>query len=153
MAYQHIRTADDISHEGVFTPGPRDNAQSARNTVLSAILNAKGPDAWAVKLEMSNDPLLAHFRDRLLLLAREKAAEEMDEATVSASEVAKMDQHKEVSPMTRDEMFTVMSDRLDDIEDLLLQDISPRELWAGTKDEKLMRREIARELTNRANGA
>lgn len=153
LAYQHICTADDISHEGVFTPGPRDNAQSARNTVLSAILNAKGPDAWAVKLEMSNDPLLAHFRDRLLLLAREKAAEEMDEATVSAAEVAKMDHREEVSPMTRDEMFTVMSDRLDDIEDLLLQDISPRELWAGAKDEKLMRREIARELTNRANGA
>ncbi len=49
-------------------------------------------------------------------------------------------------------MFTLMVDRLEDINDLLLRDISPREVWAGISDEKVMRREIARELINHANG-
>jgi hypothetical protein len=43
-------------------------------------------------------------------------------------------------------MFTLMRDRLDDIDDLLLQDISPRELWASITDEHVMRRELARAL-------
>ncbi|WP_141400375.1 hypothetical protein [Magnetospirillum sp. 15-1] len=37
LAYRYIRPADDINHEGVFTPGPRDDAQSARNTILSVV--------------------------------------------------------------------------------------------------------------------
>ena len=45
-----------------------------------------------------------------------------------------------------------MSDRLADLDDLLLQDTSPREAWAGITAEKVMRREIARELRHAANG-
>jgi len=48
-------------------------------------------------------------------------------------------------------MFAIMRDRLDDIDDLLLQDVSPREAWANIKKEHLMRRELARELINSAN--
>src|ERR1700688_3756029 len=47
-------------------------------------------------------------------------------------------------------MFALMRDRLDDIDDLLLQDESPREAWANITDEHVMRREIARELRNAA---
>ena len=36
--------------------------------------------------------------------------------------------------------------------DLLLRDTSPRDAWAGITDEKVMRREIARELSHAANG-
>jgi hypothetical protein len=46
---------------------------------------------------------------------------------------------------------TPMRDRLEDIDDLLLQDVSPREAWAEFAKEHLMRRELARELQNRAN--
>lgn len=44
-----------------------------------------------------------------------------------------------------------MKDRLSDLDDLLLRDTSPREAWAGISDEKVMRREIARELRHAAN--
>ena len=46
-----------------------------------------------------------------------------------------------------------MRDRLDDLDDLLLQDVSPRELWAGIQEERLMRRAIAHQLKVAANGA
>src|ERR1700730_6271422 len=44
-----------------------------------------------------------------------------------------------------------MRDRLDDIDDLLLQDVSPREAWGKITDERVMRRELARELRKAAN--
>ena len=52
----------------------------------------------------------------------------------------------EAPPTTTEDMFALMRDRLDDIDDLLLQDVSPRELWSTITDEHVMRREIARVL-------
>jgi hypothetical protein len=46
-----------------------------------------------------------------------------------------------------------MRDRLDDIDDLLLQDTSPREPWATIQDERVMRRELARVLKDAGNNS
>jgi hypothetical protein len=46
-----------------------------------------------------------------------------------------------------------MRDRLDDIDDLLLRDTSPREVWASIAQERLMRRELARVLDGLGNGS
>ncbi|WP_185753176.1 ATP-binding protein [Pseudomonas fluorescens] len=152
LAYQHVRPSDDLRREGSYTPTPRDDAQQARNTLLSAVLTLTGPEAWAAKMELVVDPLFAHFRDRLALLAKQKAAEEMDKAEMTEDEISLLDNIGETPPKTRDEMFALMQDRLDDIDDLLLQDASPREAWANITLEKLMRREIARRLKDTANG-
>ncbi len=151
LAYQHVRPSDDLHREGSFTPTPRDDAQQARNTLLSAVLALTGPEAWVAKMELVADPLFAHFRDRLALLAKQKAAEEMDKSEMTEDEISLLDNIGETSPKTRDEMFALMQDRLDDIDDLLLQDVSPREAWANITIEKLMRREIARRLKDTAN--
>jgi hypothetical protein len=67
------------------------------------------------------------------------------------AEIVALDTYGEVPPATRDAIFSLMRDRLDDIEDLLLQDVSPRELWSTITDERVMRRELTRELRNSAN--
>ncbi|MEJ0044762.1 MAG: hypothetical protein WDN04_00270 [Rhodospirillales bacterium] len=46
-----------------------------------------------------------------------------------------------------------MNDRFDDIDDLLLQDVSPREEWAAITDERVMRRALSRQLKWAANHA
>jgi hypothetical protein len=153
LAYSHVKPSEDIRHEGSYRPGPRDRAQEGRNALLSALLDAKGPEAWAAKLEVGSDPLFGHFRDRALMIAREKAAEEIDGLAFTESQVIAFDRNGEASPSTREEMFSLVVDRLDDLEDLLLRDDSPRAVWAGISDEKVMRREIARELRNAANHA
>ncbi|QBK04257.1 ATP-binding protein [Hylemonella gracilis] len=153
LAYRHVRSSDDVKHEGAYRPGPRDHAESGRSALLSALLKAKGQKAWAAKMEMANDPLLADLRDRVLQLMREKAAEEVDTATLAESDVATLDAKRDISPITRDDMFALLLDRLDDLEELLLSDFSPREAWAGLQEEKLMRREIARVFSDRANHA
>ena len=152
LAYRHIRPVDDVRHEGVYSPDTRDHAQNARNAIVSALLNAKGEEAWAAKLQMANDPLCAHFKDRIIAVAEECWAQEVDGDAYDHKQAIALDKTGESPASTNEAMFAIMSDRLEDLDELLLLDISPRELWAKITDEKLMRREIARELTNAANG-
>jgi hypothetical protein len=151
LAYQHVRPTDDAQHESSYSPDDRDHAEQGRNTVLSALLATTGTEGWAAKLEMAQDPLFANFKDRAMAIARERAAEEVDGAPLSDVQFVALDHYGEAAPSTRDGMFTVMRDRLEDIDDLLLEDVSPREAWANITDERVMRREIARELRNHAN--
>ncbi len=153
LAYQHVRPSDDIQHEGVYHPDMRDHAERGRNAILSALLDARGQDAWDAKLAMINDPLFAHFRDRALAIAEERSAEEADAMAYDEAAVHSLDHYGETPPLTRDDMFALMVDRLDDLEDLLLQDTSPCAAWALIQDETIMRRAIARELRSSSNHA
>lgn len=146
LAYRHVRRADDKQHDGVFTPDTRDNAEDGRSALLNALLNAKGPGAWSAQIELANDPLFADFHDRFLMLCREKAAEELDTTALTEAQVLAMDRTGEAPPITRDDMFVLLMNRLDDIEELLRRDQSPREAWAGFTAERVMRRAIAHEL-------
>jgi hypothetical protein len=151
LAYQHVRIEDDAHHEGAYSPDMRDNAEKSRNMVLGALLETSGPEGWAIKCEMAADPLFNHIKDRAIALAKEKAAEEADNVSLTEAEFTILDRTGESPPATHEAMFALMRDRLDDIDDLLLQDISPRELWASITDEHVMRRELARALRDAAN--
>ncbi|MGA8170180.1 MAG: hypothetical protein WB816_05010 [Methylocystis sp.] len=151
LVYQHVRIEDDSYHEGSYSPDTRDNAEKSRNAVLSALLSSTGPEGWSAKLEMAADPLFDHIKDRVIAIAEEKAAEEADNVALTEAEFAILDKTGESPPKTCEAMFALMRDRLDDIDDLLLQDISPRELWASISDEHVMRRELARALRDAAN--
>jgi len=152
LAYQHVRIADDVQHEGSYSPDERDHAERGRNAIVSAILDAKGEDGWAAKLEMAADPLCEHFRDRIIAVAEEHWAAEVDAVAFNDVQAVALDKAGEAPPATNDAMFAMMVDRLGDIDDLLLRDVSPREAWAGITEERVMRREIARELSHHANG-
>lgn len=151
LAYTHVRPADDAHHEGSFTPDTRDNAENARNAILGAILDLGGAEGWATKMALIDDPLFAHFADRGRILAEEKAAEEADAITVSEADFKTLDAYGELPPNSRDGMFQLLRDRLEDIDDLLLQDTSPRENWAAIEDERVLRRALAHELNSRRN--
>ena len=152
LAYQHVRPSEDAKHAGAYTPDMRDHAERARNAIVSALLNAKGEEGWTAKLEMANDPLCAHFKDRILAVADEEWAEEIDSVALKETQAVTLDNTGEAPPSTNEGMFALMNDRLADLADLMATDYSPREAWAGIKEEKVMRREIARELRHTANG-
>jgi hypothetical protein len=151
LAFQHVRIADDARHEGAYSMDERDYAEQGRSAILDALFATTGNDGWAAKLELSEDPLFGHLRDRIIAIAKERAAEEADSTALSEAEFADLDAHGEAPATTRDDMFEIMRDRLDDIEDLLLQDVSPRELWASTRDERVMRRELAGRIRDASN--
>lgn len=151
LAYFHIRYNDDTEHEGIYTPDIRDHAERAREYILNTLLGLKGEDGWTAKLEIAADPLFAHFKDRILAIAEENWAQEIDSEVLDEMQAVALDRAGEAPPSTNSAMFAILKDRLSDLDDLLLSDISPREAWAGITEERVMRREIARELRNTAN--
>ena len=152
LAYHHVRLVDDVEHVGAYSPDTRDHAEHARNGIVNSLFEAKGEEGWAAKLEMANDPLCSQFKDRLLAVAEEHWAQEIDSVAFDEIQAVALDKTGEAPASTNEAMFAIMSDRLADLDELLLRDTSPRDLWAGITDEKIMRREIARELQNTANG-
>lgn len=116
-------------------------------------MSLKGSDGWAAKLTLAADPLLAHLRNRIGALALETAAIEVDGPAIAENEVARIGSTCETAPRTRDQMFDLLTDRLDDLQELLLEDVSPREAWGLIADERIMRREIARSLKASARNA
>lgn len=151
LAYRHVRIQDDAHHEGSYSPDTRDNAEQARNSIVTALLNAKGEEGLAAKFEMAADPLCAHFKDRILAVAEESWAQEIDAEVFDEAQTVALDRSGESPASTNEAMSAILKDRLSDLNDLLLRDASPREAWAGISDERVMRREIARELSYAAN--
>lgn len=152
LAYTHVRIEDDAVHEDSYTPDTRDHAERARNTIVAALLNAPGEAGWEAKLTLANDPLCAHFRDRILAVADERWAEEIDSAVYREADVVALLNRLELPLTSSEAMLGVLTDRLGELDSLLVSDASPWENWACIDSERLMRREIARELTYRANG-
>ena len=152
LAYSHVRPVDDVEHEGIYSPDTRDHAERARNGIVNALFEAKGEEGWAAKMEMANDPLCAHFKDYILAVSEEHWAQEIDSVALDQAQAVELEKTSEAPASTNEAMFALMNDRLADLNDLLLGDMSPREAWAGITDEKFMRRLIAWELSRAANG-
>ena len=152
LAYHHVRPIDDVEHEGTYSPDTRDHAERARIEIVNALFEAKGKEGWAAKLEMANDPLCAHFKDRILAVAEEHWAQEIDSVAFDETQAVALDKTGQAPASTNEAMFALMIDRIAELDDLLLRDTSPRGAWAGITDEKVMRREIPRELSHAANG-
>ena len=152
LAYSHVRLVEDVEHEDTYSPDTRDHAERARSEITSALFEAKGEEGWAAKLEMASDPLCADFKDRILAASDEHWAQEVDSIALDETQAVALDRTGEAPASTNEAMFAIMGDRLLDLRELLLRDESPRDAWAGITDEKVMRREIARELGHAANG-
>jgi hypothetical protein len=152
LAYRHVSPESDTLHEGTFTPDTRDDAEQARNALLTAFLDCEGQEAWDAKMKMLAHPLFTHFADRGRALAEEKANEEADKVPMSEAAFVQLDGTGEAAPATTEAMFAMLLDRLDDLDDLLLQDVSPRENWAAIGDERVLRRGLADAMKRESRG-
>ena len=148
LAYRHVRIQDNAHHDDCYSPDTRDDAESARNNIFAALIDAEGRDALAVKREMAADPLFVDFKDRILYWAEENWAHEVDADVYDEIQAAMLDSSKEAPALTNEAMYAILKDRLYDLDDLLRADTSPREAWAGISSERVMRREITRELSH-----
>ena len=153
-AYNYVRREDDQEHESSFSPNTRDNAETARSFLLSALLDTPGPRARKVLLELAVDPLFAHFPDRLRFLVRQRAASDAEPEPFSPADVVKLEARLEMPPHDRDGLFNVMMDRLDDLShDIAHDDFTDRRTLRTIRDESEIQRTLARRLKDMARGA
>ena len=153
LAYRHVRIQDDARHAGSYSPDTRDFAEQARDSILSALLDSKGEEGLAAKLELVADPLCSNFKDRILAIVEENWAQEIDSDAFDEQQAVALEKNCEAPVTTNEAMFAIMKDRLSDFDELLQSDASPREAWARFTSERLMRREIARVLSGTAKSA
>ncbi|MDD3683754.1 MAG: hypothetical protein PHW09_07765, partial [Desulfovibrio desulfuricans] len=92
-----------------------------------------------------------HFKDRLIARADENLAQEIDAHAYDEQQAIALDKRGEAPAASNEAMFGILKDRLSDLDDLLLEDTSPRATWAKIDKEWMLRREIARELRHTAN--
>lgn len=153
LAYRHIRIQDDVRHKWPPLRDFRPAAERVRDSIVSALLDAKGEEGRSAKLEMAEELSCLHFKDRILAVAEEKWAQEIDSNVLDEQQAVALEQNCEVPATTNETMFFIMQDRLSDLDELLQSDVSPQEAWASFPTERLMRREIARVLSDAANSA
>lgn len=152
LAYRHVRPQDDARHEDAYSSDARDHAERARRDLRSALLAAKGEAGWSAKQEMASDPLFADLKDRILAVADENWAQEIDSIILDEWQAVALDRAYEAPVTTNEALYALVKDRLADLEDLLRSDASPREAWAAITQERVMRRAIASQLSHAANG-
>lgn len=153
LAYRHIRVADDQEREDLQESNRRSEAEFARSQLSQLLLNAKGTEAWTAKLKFAEDREVAHFKDRVITLAEKAMAKEWDAPQYALTDVAALEQVRDIAPVTRADMAALLLDRLGELADRLRRDASQRALWATISDETVLRRAVADEMERLANGA
>ena len=153
LAHAFIRPEDDQVHEGVYTPDARDKAEDARRFLLSKLLDTPGPETHRIILDLADEDDFAHFRNRLRLLARQRAATDAEFPAFTPEDVRVLDERLEAPPRGRDGLFAVMMDRLDDLaHDLAHHDFSDRRTVLSITEEREMQRTLALRIEAKANG-
>ena len=153
-AYACIRREDDVAHRSTYTPDTRDDAQTARNFLLSALLDTPGPEARRIVLELSREEDFAHFPDRLRLLVRQKAAAEAELKPFDTAAILALEDKLEAPSLDAESLHAVLMDRLEELaHDLRHHEFSDRKTVQGITSESEMQRTLALRLEWKANGA
>lgn len=154
LVYSHVRIEDDAVHEGIFTPGARDNAESTRGYLLQQLCDTPGRPTYDALLEFSHCLPHPNSRQRMAALARRRAAAdgEFDEPW-EPQDVAEFSKNAERLPRSSQELFEVVLDRLDDLKaDLEEGDASEAQLLRRAQIETEVRTWFTSRLRASARG-
>ena len=117
MAYRHVRIADDVHHDGSYSPDARDGAELARGSLLGMLAGTPGEATYRELVEMSMEPLFADSQEHLQVLADRRATEDANLPPWAPAEVVAFASRHETPPRTLSELHEIVLDRLEDIED------------------------------------
>ncbi|MGX9725775.1 MAG: hypothetical protein ACTFAK_00185 [Candidatus Electronema sp. VV] len=146
---------DNVRDEGVvYDIDARDHAQRVRSGLLESLIATPGAEAHKTILELADDPLFAGDPDWLRFRAREQAAKDAEFAPYITDTLVTLEKKFEAPPRSRDELFAVMMDRLDDIQHYIAHHkFTIRQTLRCIKQETEMQRYLAGKLHDKANRA
>ncbi len=152
-AYRHIRPAEDLVHTGGYVPTARDDAQLARDGMLSRLLSTRGPKARQAVRGLAQESDFAGIRERLLSSNLEASAFDAQFPPFAPEDVVELVESLEAPPSDRNGLFSVMLERLEKIDrELQHGDFSDRDYLRGINDETGMQRTIAMRLDLMSKG-
>jgi hypothetical protein len=151
LAYRTICIDDDVHHEGIFTPGQRDDAESGRSRVLDALLETPGRETYDALLELAQDPSVAARRKRFRELAHLRAEQDAELPAWSAADVVAFEKRHAAPAKRGADLFRIACAILDDIKTGFLQDdASSRLVLASAADEEAVQQWLAEQFRFRS---
>jgi hypothetical protein len=117
LMHQHIRREDDIDRvgKGVYSPGLRDDAQDARDVLLSFIVETPGKEAFLALVDISADHPDKETRPWAAYRAKAKAAQDADFKAWTPEQVRDFNDRLERTPANHHELWDLAVDRLVDL--------------------------------------
>ena len=151
LAYSYINPKDDAVHEGSYSPDARDHAENARNSILSALLDRPGGDAYRAMQRLADDPIFALSSHRFHELARGKAEKDTEIPAWTAAEVLRFHRNFTVPAKTGADLLRIVIGVLGDIaQNLTHGDVTSRPLLERAKDEDEVQNWLVEQMNARA---
>lgn len=155
LLHAYVRQSEDIERagNGVYSPGPRDDAQDGRDALFGLIRETPGKAAFIALMEIS----LAHpaegLRPWMAFHAKTKAEQDADLAAWSLQQVREFRAGLERTPANHRDLWDLAVDRLGDLKaDLEDGDSSIASILQGVEGETEMRKYIGNWCRDRAAG-
>lgn len=152
LTYEYVRPEDDLDRNngGAYSPGARDHAQEIRHILLDTLLVTSDDNAYQYKINLLENPLLGSHSNYIWDKIQQSHMSEVCELSLHDDRVIELINKKIVKPISNEEMFYLMLDRLDDLEEYLLSDYSPKATWKNFNKEFEFRRAIANFLNDKS---
>lgn len=155
LMHVYVRQDDDIERvgKGVYSPGLRDDAQDARNALISFIRETPGKEAFLALIDISRAHPDETARPWMAFHAKEKATLDADAAAWSPRQVRDFQHKLERTPTNHRDLWDLAVDRLLDLKrDLEEGDASIASILQAVNQETEIRKYIGNWCRERSGG-
>jgi hypothetical protein len=155
LMHDHIREKDDIRRAGTgtFSPGVRDDAQTARDVLLSFILETPGKEAFLALMDIAQAHPVRASRPWIAFRAKTKAAFDADPQAWSPQQVRDFHDTLERTPRNHRDLWYLAVDRLQSLKrDLEDGDASDASILKPVDRETQIRKYIGNWCREHAGG-
>ena len=152
---KHIRPDEDIDHSGggVYSPGLRDGAQDARESLFNILNQISEKEAYSALNELSRSHPIEKTRRSIKAQAKKRAEQDSDMKPWSPEQIKDFTETMERTPRNHRELAELAELRLLDLKyDIEHGDESIAVTLQKITKETEMRNFIGRELREKANG-
>ena len=142
LMHRHIRVTEDIDRSGggVYSPGLRDEAQTAREGLFNLLAELPGKAAYIALSELIEEHPDPNARSWMESRARRRAEQDGDLERWTAEQVAEFGEQLTRTPKSHRQLFDLTVARLRDLKDWLEQgEDSPYRTWQRAPDEREIR--------------
>lgn len=153
LAYRYVRPDEDRHHDGVFRPDERYAAESARSSILDALLKRPGAEAYHAVRTLAEDPVVGSRGFRFNELAHGKAEQDAELPAWTPAEVLAFEGRYAAPAKSGEALLRLLMGVLSDIQDSLGHaDATSRPLLERAANEEEVQKWLAEQLSLRANG-
>ena len=155
VVYGYVRPQDDRRHEGSYSPDRRDDAETARNQLLGALIDRGGERCYVLMRRLLEegafDPSTPHLRQAAHRMAEVESEDER--RRWSEKEVRAFETTWTEPVGTGEQLLALVCELVDDIAaEFVSADESAREVVETADLEHSVQTWLARELRHRAKG-